>query len=182
MNNYSYQMSNQLEEINPHFTFSKSETASSHNISDEIMPLVRKLISLCEEKGFFIKIINRSTFIRKSLINDLSFDFLAAYEATKHLNHLSYQNFGLAFGIGIYESSASGKLKYLDHEVLYDKVGKIGESIGLTWASNHQSLKHLRYFEFRPQWAKNMSDTEMMNELSKRNLAKISLIDIIEKN
>ena len=178
---FSYQVSNDVEDVDPHFS-SFYQDDNSFNISEEIMPLVNKLITLCQEHGFFIKILNRSTIIRKSLMNDLAFDFIAAYETTQESLNLSYHNFGLAFGVGIYECSALGQLKYLDHEVLYDKVGKLGESLGFTWASKHQSLRHLRYFELKPQWAKDLSDREMMNELYRRKQANVSLLTSVENN
>lgn len=145
------------------------------NISDEIIPQIKTLISLCASHGIFIKILNRSTVLRKSLIKDLGFDFTAAFEATTNYIDLSYHNFGLAFGVGIYECCPSGKLKYLDHQHFYNKVGKLGESIGFTWAGNHPLMSNLRYFEFRPAWAKGMDDKEMINELYRRKEAKTSL-------
>jgi peptidoglycan L-alanyl-D-glutamate endopeptidase CwlK len=178
---FSYQVSNDVEDVDPHFS-SFYQDNNSFNISEEIMPLVDKLITLCQEHGFFIKILNRSTIIRRSLMNDLAFDFIAAYETTQETLNLSYHNFGLAFGVGIYECSALGQLKYLDHEVLYDKVGKLGESLGFSWASKHQSLRHLRYFELKPQWAKGLSDKEMMNELYRRKQANVSLLTAATNN
>ncbi|WP_162796060.1 M15 family metallopeptidase domain-containing protein [Pedobacter nanyangensis] len=177
---FSYQVSNDVEDVDPHF--SSFHQGDSYNISEEIIPLVNKLITLCQEHGFFIKILSRSTVIRKSLMNDLAFDFIAAYETTKDSLSLSYHNFGLAFGVGIYECSALGQLKYLDHEVLYDKVGKLGESLGFTWASKHQSLRHLRYFELKPHWAKGLNDRDMMNELYRRKQANVSLLASAENN
>jgi hypothetical protein len=145
------------------------------NISQEIIPMVKRLINVCAANGFYVKIINRNTIIRKYLMDQLSFDFVATQEATDQIK-LSYHNHGLAFGIGIYESSASGKLKYVDHDVLYDKVAKLGESLGFTWAGRQASMPNLRYFEFRPEWAKNISDNEMMNELYRRKMANNSLL------
>lgn len=152
-----------------------------NNISEEIIPLVKRLISLCAASGFYIKIINRSTIIRKYLMDQLSFDFVAAQEACEQIT-LSYHNHGLAFGVGIYESTPSGKLKYIDHEAFYEKVAKLGESIGLTWAGRQASMVNLRYFEFKPEWAKNISDNEMMNELYRRKLAKHSLLTVHTNN
>ena len=153
-----------------------TDESTFNNLSKEVIPIIKTLVKLCEEQGLFIKIINRSTVIRRCLVTDLDFDITAAHEATKSLTNLAYHNFGLAFGIGIYEKSAFGQLKYLDHTILYDKVGKIGESIGLTWAGNHPFLSNLRYFELRPHWADQMSDKEMMNELYRRKDKKIDLL------
>lgn len=146
------------------------------NISPEIIPLVAKLIDLCKSKGFFIKILDRSTAIRRFLIEELSFDIMDAIKATESEVGLAYPNFGLAFGVGIYESSALGHLRYINHQFLYNKVGEIGETIGLTWASNACGLANLRYFEFRPSWSKCMSDVEMINELHRRNKNQLSLL------
>ncbi|MGE6219910.1 hypothetical protein ACQKCH_08780 [Nubsella zeaxanthinifaciens] len=152
-----------------------------NNIAEEIIPMVKKLISLCAANGFYVKIINRNTIIRKYLMDQLAFDFVAAKEASEQIR-LSYHNHGLAFGIGIYESSASGKLKYVDHEVIYNQVARLGESIGFTWAGRQASMPNLRYFEFRPEWARNISDNEMMNELYRRKLANCSLLTATATN
>ena len=172
----SYSVNNIIEEDVQLNSSSTVEENDYQHISTEMIPMVKNLISLCATRGLFVKILNRSTVIRRCLINDLDFDITAAYEATgKHID-LAYHNFGLAFGVGIYESSATGKLKYLDHKVYYDMIGKIGESIGLTWAANHPLLTNLRYFEFRPNWATKMGDKEMINELYRRKDANLSLI------
>lgn len=177
MNHYfSYPMSNQLDDQPTFFNEMLSTENEFHHVSNEILPMIKTLISLCAEQGLFIKILNRSTVIRKCLIDHLNFDITAAYELTENLTNISYHNFGLAFGVGIYECSASGRLKYLDHKMLYDKVAKIGESIGLTWAGSHPFLTNLRYFELRPNWAKQMNDKEIMNELYRRKNAQVSLL------
>lgn len=177
MNHYfSYPMSNHVDDNLMFFNDTPSDDNGFHNLSIEILPTIKNLISLCAEQGLFIKILNRSTVVRKCLIDSLNFDITAAYEATENLTNITYHNFGLAFGVGIYECSASGKLKYLDHKMLYDRVAKIGESIGLTWAGNHPFLSNLRYFELRPNWANNMNDKDMMNELYRRKDAQVSLL------
>jgi len=173
---FSYPMSNHVDSDAQLRKGIIAEESEFQNVSTEIMPTIKALISLCAEHGLFVKILNRATVIRRCLINDLEFDIKSAYEATENHMDLTYHNFGLAFGVGIYESSAFGQLKYLDHKILYDKVGKLGESIGLTWAANHPLLSNLRYFEFRPNWAADMTDKEMMNELYRRKSAKTSLL------
>ncbi|MGV3547516.1 MAG: hypothetical protein ACO1N4_10675 [Pedobacter sp.] len=173
---FSYPMSNHVADDLVAATSSTTQENQFSNISDEILPLVKELIGHCAAKGLFIKILSRNTVVRRSLINDLDFDFTAAFEATESPADLAYHNFGLAFGVGIYESSACGQLRYLDHQVFYDKVGRIGESIGLTWAGNHPILSSLRYFELRPTWAAAMSEKEMISELYRRKNAQISLI------
>lgn len=173
---FSYPMSNHLPNHVDIFNGINTEEHEFKNVSEEILPTIKNLISLCAAHGLFIKIVNRATVIRRCLINDLNFDMTSAHDATENHMDFAYHNFGLAFGVGIYESSASGKLKYVDHKILYDKVGKIGQSIGLTWAANHPFLSNLRYFELRPNWATNMTDKEMINELYRRKNAKVSLL------
>jgi peptidoglycan L-alanyl-D-glutamate endopeptidase CwlK len=168
-------MSHYLEDTCPQPSPILTDTT---NISEEIMPLVMKLIGLCASQGLFIKIINRSTVVRSGLLNKAWFE--GEQGSTDEYLHLSYHNFGLAFEVGIYESSAFGRLKYLDHQMLYDKVGQIGETIGLNWACNNQLFKHLRYFELRPTWAAEMSDRDMINELYRRKQAKLSLLAPME--
>jgi len=176
MNHYfSHPMSNQVDD---NLIFFNDPTAYHEidNVSHEILPAIKMLIGLCAEQGLFVKILNRSTMVRKCLMENLDFDITAAFEATENLSNLTYRTFGLAFGVGIYECSASGSLKYIDHKMLYDKVAKIGESIGLTWAGNHPSLSNLRYFEMRPTWANDMNDHDMVNELYRRQNAQLNLL------
>ena len=176
MNHYfSHPMNNKVDD---NLIFFNDPTAYHEidNVSHEILPAIKMLISLCAEQGLFIKIQNRSTMVRRYLMEKLDFDVTAAFEATKDLNNLTYSTFGLAFGVGIYESSASGSLKYIDHKLLYDKVAKIGESIGLTWAGNHPSSSNLRYFEMRPTWANQMNDLDMVHELYRRQKEQLDLL------
>lgn len=173
---FSYPMSNHVDDNIILGNDIVSDDNEFNNVSIEILPTIKSLISLCAEQGLFIKILNRATVVRKCLMDDLNFDVTAAFEITENLSIVSYDNCGLAFGVGIYESSASGQLKYLDHKMFYDKVAKIGESIGLTWAGKHPFLSNLRYFELRPNWANNMNDHEMVAELYRRKEAKVSLL------
>ena len=75
----------------------------------------------------------------------------------------SNHNFGVAFDVGVFEGNA-----YLDDSPAYDAVGAIGASIGLEWGGHWISLVDKPHFQLRPNWAKVMSESEMLAELSKR--------------
>lgn len=58
----------------------------------------------------------------------------------------SMHNWGLAFDIGVFENG-----KYVSNaktEKLYDELGPIGVSVGLTWGGNFTSIKDRPHYEF----------------------------------
>jgi peptidoglycan LD-endopeptidase CwlK len=108
---------------------------------EHLHPVVRTkaelLVSRCLEAGLKIKIAD--TFRTKA-----EQDAIPAAN-TKVKYPLSMHNWGLAFdifrddGAGIYNQSGG----------LFEKAGKIGESIGLTWGGSWASFRDLPHFEDR---------------------------------
>ncbi|WP_199118319.1 M15 family metallopeptidase [Pedobacter sp. ASV28] len=142
----------------------------------ELIPFAKELINICSENGIYIRLTNRSTVVHVHQ-NEVNSTIVRQDFEQGDIN-LNYHNFGLAFGVGIYESNALGELKYRDHPILYDKVAKLGESIGLTWGGN-KMFTRLRYFELRPAWAVRMRENDMINELYRRKEANINLLAIL---
>lgn len=105
----------------------------------ELRPLARQLINKVNAVGITIKILN-------GLLND----------NTLH-------NFGLAFDIGIYEAN-----NYLENSPLYEKIGPIGILLGLAWGGNWTTNRDTKHYELIPNWAKGLSETQMIIQLGIR--------------
>ncbi len=72
----------------------------------------------------------------------------------------SNHNFGIAFDIGIFQDK-----KYIPESPLYKVVGALGLELGLEWGGNWTSIQDEPHFQYRPQWAKKMSEGEFLQEL-----------------
>jgi peptidoglycan L-alanyl-D-glutamate endopeptidase CwlK len=75
----------------------------------------------------------------------------------------SNHNFGIAFDIGIFQGKA-----YLDEHKLYDELGPLGESLGLEWGGRWKKIVDKPHYQFRPKWAANMNESEMLAGLRRR--------------
>ena len=76
-----------------------------------------------------------------------------------HSNH----NFQIAFDIGIFEST-----NYIAESPLYKAVAILGKQLGLTWGGDWHSFQDEPHYELRPYWAKDLSETAMLDELRQR--------------
>lgn len=83
-----------------------------------------------------------------------------------HSNH----NFGIAFDIGIFR----GK-EYCDEHPLYRELGTLGKSLGLEWGGDWKFVDEPHY-QMRPQWAKGMTEREMLAILRSRVAKKIDVL------
>lgn len=59
----------------------------------------------------------------------------------------SWHEFGLAFDVAVLDN---GKLTYPEDETLWQLVGELGESYGLTWGGRFEHFKDRPHFEFHP--------------------------------
>jgi peptidoglycan L-alanyl-D-glutamate endopeptidase CwlK len=75
----------------------------------------------------------------------------------------SNHNFGIAFDIGLFAGSA-----YLEESPLYATAGAIGKSLGLEWGGDWASIQDKPHFEWRPAWATDLAETELLVELRHR--------------
>lgn len=80
----------------------------------------------------------------------------------------SNHNFGIAFDIGIFDGTT-----YVPESARYKAVGALGRTLGLTWGGNWKSIDDEPHFELRPDWARSMSESEMISHL--RSMCGISL-------
>ena len=83
----------------------------------------------------------------------------------------SNHNFGLAWDIGIFR----GK-EYCGEHPLYRELGILGRSLGLEWGGDWKTIVDEPHFQFRPKWAKGMSEREMLTILRTRVSKKIDVL------
>jgi peptidoglycan LD-endopeptidase CwlK len=95
-----------------------------------VQVLAQRLLVLCEEKGYKIKISDTlRTEVEQNAIP-------AANTNAKYPN--SFHNWGLAFDF----FRDGPKEKAFDNtDKFFDKVGEIGKSIGLTWGGDFKTIK-----------------------------------------
>jgi len=103
---------------------------------DKLHPVVQvqaqRLIVLCEEKGYPIKITDT---LRTKAEQDA---IPAANTNAKYPN--SYHNWGLAFDFIRADAGSKGR-EWDNSDKYFDKVGEIGKSCGLTWGGDFKKLK-----------------------------------------
>lgn len=75
----------------------------------------------------------------------------------------SNHNFGIAFDVGIFEDG-----RYVDNSPMYRAVGTLGKSLGLEWGGDWKSIQDDPHFQLRPEWAKDMSERDMLAGLRAR--------------
>jgi peptidoglycan LD-endopeptidase CwlK len=100
-------------------------------LNKQVQPLARRLIEEATAQGITVKIIcGHRTYEEQ--------DELYAQGRTKHGNIVtkakggqSMHNFGTAFDVGIFDGR-----EYLGDSPDYEKVGKIGEALGLEWGGH----------------------------------------------
>jgi peptidoglycan L-alanyl-D-glutamate endopeptidase CwlK len=83
----------------------------------------------------------------------------------------SNHNFGVAFDIGIFKGKS-----YLDDHPLYDELGPLGESLGLEWGGRWKKIVDKPHYQFRPQWATGMTESEMLASLRRRVAEKVDIL------
>ena len=99
-------------------------------LNPKLQPLARKLIEEATAQGIHVKIIcGNRTYAEQDALYAQGRSKPGSI-VTKAKGGQSMHNVGCAFDIGIF--SADGK-KYYDESNDYERVGKIGESLGLTW-------------------------------------------------
>lgn len=132
-------------------------------LQPEVRPFAAALVERAAAQGIVIKIISGTRTYAEQ-------DALYAQGRTapgKIVTHArggqSNHNFGIAFDIGIFDGR-----RYLDHSPLYKVVGAIGLDLGLEWGGNWTSIVDEPHFQLRPQWAKDMSERNMLAELDRR--------------
>jgi peptidoglycan LD-endopeptidase CwlK len=114
------------------------------SLNKKLQPLARRLIETATEQGIHVKVIcgNRTYAEQDELYAQGRTK--PGPVVTKTKGGQSMHNVGCAFDIGIF--SADGK-KYYDESNDYERVGKIGESLGLTWGGSWRGFVDQPHFE-----------------------------------
>jgi len=129
----------------------------------EVRPYARALVTKAAGKGITIKVISGLRTYEEQ-------DDLYAQGRTRpgkivtnarggYSNH----NFGIAFDVGVFQGS-----NYIEESPAYKAVGAMGVELGLVWGGNWKSIQDEPHFELRPQWAADMSESDMLAQLRLR--------------
>jgi peptidoglycan L-alanyl-D-glutamate endopeptidase CwlK len=78
----------------------------------------------------------------------------------------SNHNFGIAFDIGLFERN-----EYLGESPMYKAVGTLGVELGLEWGGNWKTIVDQPHYQFRPAWAVDLTERQMLAELRDRTAA-----------
>jgi peptidoglycan L-alanyl-D-glutamate endopeptidase CwlK len=84
----------------------------------------------------------------------------------------SMHNFGLALDLGVF--SKDGKTYHGSHG-LYRELGPLGESLGFEWGGRWK-FNDEPHYQFRPAWAKNMSERQTLAALRIRVANKLDIL------
>ena len=168
---YQFLIGDQIPTIAPQID-TYNETAL-RGMTKEVIPFAKELINLAASQGIHIR-----------LMNNAQQQIIEKENNTRHVytdgqTNFSNYNFGLVFDIGIFEENNSGEFIQNNNVRLYDKVAKLGESIGLTWAGSRKSTTGMPHFELRPAWALRMGEDEMVKELHRRKNENLNLLAIL---
>ena len=136
-----------------------------------VQPYARELVRRAAAKGIEIKVIGGfrtfkeqdKLYCQGRNIPECKGLYAPGSKVTNAKGGFSNHNFGIAFDIGVFNGT-----KYLPESPSYVEVGKIGRSLGLEWGGDWTTFKDRPHFQLRPQWAKDLSEKEMLAELRRR--------------
>lgn len=129
----------------------------------QVQPLARTLVHHAAAAGITIKVISG---LRTYDEQDALFAqgrTTPGHIVTNARGGFSNHNFGLAFDIGIFEGG-----NYIEESPKYKTVGALGIAIGLAWGGNWVSIQDEPHFELRPDWASDLSESDMLAGLRQR--------------
>ena len=140
-------------------------------LNPAVQPYARELIRRATAQGIQVKVIGGfRTFKEQDKLycqgRDIPYCkgmYTPGKIVTNAKGGYSNHNFGIAFDVGIF----NGK-DYLPESPNYAAVGKIGKALGLEWGGDWITIKDRPHFQLRPQWAKNLSEKDMLTELRQR--------------
>ena len=147
-------------------TTTLADERSERNIAtllSQAQPLARALIESAAAIGVAIKVISgtRSYDEQNALYEQGRSK--AGRIVTNARGGYSNHNFGIAFDIGVFEGG-----RYLDESPAYKAVGALGMKLGLEWGGNWKTIQDEPHFQFRPAWAREKSERDMLAELRAR--------------
>lgn len=141
-----------------------------NNLVAEVRPLARQLIQKSKVSGVNVK-------IKVSLITDIEQNnlYYKGRDSNGNITNItevvtnlkagdSIHNYGLAFDIGVYDDAG----KYLEKSPMYDRIGPIGKSLGLSWGGDKFKDRDNSHYELVPYWGKYLSENILISELKNR--------------
>ncbi len=146
----------------------KIDSRSEQNIltlNEKVQPYARQLVLQCAREG--IKIVVTSGTRTYEEQDQLYNQGGVTHARGGYSNH----NFGLAFDVTIFVDT-----RPIWDSPQYKLVGAIGKSLGLSWGGDWVSIQDEPHFELRPEWAKDMTESQMITELRNRTFKRESLI------
>jgi peptidoglycan LD-endopeptidase CwlK len=140
----------------------RSETVIA-TLLPEVQPYARALVTKAAANGITIKVISGLRTYDEQ--NELYAQGRTkpGRIVTNARGGYSNHNFGIAFDIGVFEGS-----NYLDDSPKYKAVGVLGTDMGLEWGGNWKTIQDEPHFQLRPQWAGDISESDMLAELRSR--------------
>ena len=133
-----------------------------------MQPLARALVESAAAIGIGIKVISGTrTYDEQNALYEQGRS-KAGHIVTNARGGYSNHNFGIAFDIGVFEGG-----RYIPESPAYKAVGALGMKLGLEWGGNWKTIQDEPYFQLRPEWARSMSERDMLAELRRRNSEKI---------
>ena len=148
-------------------TTTLADERSERNIATllpQAQPIARALIESAAAIGIAIKIISGTrTFAEQDALYEQG-RTKSGRIVTNARGGYSNHNFGIAFDIGVFEGG-----RYLDESPAYKAVGALGMKLGLEWGGNWKTIQDEPHFQFRPAWARDMSERDMLAELRARH-------------
>lgn len=152
----------------------KVDERSERNIATllpEVRDYARALIHKAQSIGIDAKIISGTrTYAEQNALYEQG-RTKPGNRVTNAKGGYSNHNFGIAFDVGIFKGT-----EYLTSGKEYDTVGAIGKSLGLDWGGDWKTFKDKPHFQYKPKWAKNMSESAMLTEMRKRIANKQNII------
>ena len=129
----------------------------------EVQPLARALVHKAGEAGIRIKVISGHRTYEEQDALYAQGRTLPGAKITNARAGYSNHNFGLAFDVGVFEGN-----RYLGDSPKYKAVGVLGMDLGLEWGGNWKTIVDQPHFQLRPQWARDLTERQMLAQLRER--------------
>lgn len=153
------------------------DSRSEKNIASllpKARPYARALVNAAASIGIIIKVISgtRGPDEQAELFEKFKAGGPLAAPAGRS-NH----NYGIAFDVGVFVGSLDPEQakNYQPESDAYGVVGTLAGDIGLTWGGHWITSQDKPHYELRPDWAVDLSESQMIDELARRQLAAMDL-------
>jgi peptidoglycan L-alanyl-D-glutamate endopeptidase CwlK len=140
----------------------------------EVQPVAREFIRQCHAKGWDFRITSGTrTYEQQERLYRQAIDGLdndkdgkvdeSDERVTKARAGYSNHNFGIAIDITLFDESTP-----VWESLLYREVARVGKALGFEWGGDWSSFKDLPHYQYRPQWARSMTEADMLAEFRRR--------------